>query len=237
MSLHPFSTPLSGSARQAEARIRNLFQGPKRRPPVWLMVLVLLLILSCGGLVACQSQEAPPLEGDCVQTGEHDAPSARLIQAVLDRGLSALDLTSPPVSQVLATLPGNGCTLAAVSLSPTGPPTIYWPSAWCRSPTGLSALSFWCRARDASPMPFPSSRTGPPYLLYTANSLSQWLSQGESGLLAFDGTQFTWVWPVEGDVRGRAPPPGRPMTPTGRTLWRSLLQAAWTCLPDGLRRH
>ena len=50
----PFSTPLSGSARQAEARIRNLFQGPKRRPPVWLMVLVLLLILSCGGLVACQ---------------------------------------------------------------------------------------------------------------------------------------------------------------------------------------
>ena len=24
----PFSTPLSGSARQAEARIRNLFQGP-----------------------------------------------------------------------------------------------------------------------------------------------------------------------------------------------------------------
>ena len=47
----PFSTPLSGSARQAEARIRNLFQGPKRRPPVWLMVLVLLLILSCGCLL------------------------------------------------------------------------------------------------------------------------------------------------------------------------------------------
>ena len=41
----PFSTPLSGSARQAEARIRNLFQGPKRRPPVWLMVLALLLSL------------------------------------------------------------------------------------------------------------------------------------------------------------------------------------------------
>ena len=26
----PFSTPLSGSAQQAEARIRNLFQGPKQ---------------------------------------------------------------------------------------------------------------------------------------------------------------------------------------------------------------
>lgn len=56
----PFSTPLSGSARQAEARIRNLFQGPKRRPPVWLMVLALLLILSCGGLVTCQDQKVPP---------------------------------------------------------------------------------------------------------------------------------------------------------------------------------
>ena len=56
----PFSTPLSGSAQQAEARIRNLFQGPKRRPPVWLMVLALLLILSCGWLVTCQDQKVPP---------------------------------------------------------------------------------------------------------------------------------------------------------------------------------
>ena len=47
----PLSTPLSGSARQAEARIRNLFQGPKRLTPFWLIVLVLLLILSCCGLV------------------------------------------------------------------------------------------------------------------------------------------------------------------------------------------
>ena len=30
----PFSTPLSGSARQAEARIRNLFQCEKKRPPL-----------------------------------------------------------------------------------------------------------------------------------------------------------------------------------------------------------
>ena len=60
----PFSTPLSGSARQAEARIRNLFQGPKRRPPVWLMVLALLLILSCGGLVTCQDQKFRRKSGD-----------------------------------------------------------------------------------------------------------------------------------------------------------------------------
>ena len=58
----PLSTPLSGSARQAEARIRNLFQGPKRRPPVWLMALTLLLISSCGGLVTCRTAASPPPE-------------------------------------------------------------------------------------------------------------------------------------------------------------------------------
>ena len=58
----PLSTPLSGSARQAEARIRNLFHGPKRRPPVWLMALTLLLIFSCGGLVTCRTAASPPPE-------------------------------------------------------------------------------------------------------------------------------------------------------------------------------
>ena len=58
----PLSTPLSGSARQAEARIRNLFQGPKRRPPVWLRALTLLLIFSCGGLVTCRTAASPPPE-------------------------------------------------------------------------------------------------------------------------------------------------------------------------------
>ena len=58
----PLSTPLSGSARQAEARIRNLFQGQKRRPPVWLMALTLLLIFSCGGLVTCRTAASPPPE-------------------------------------------------------------------------------------------------------------------------------------------------------------------------------
>ena len=58
----PLSTPLSGSARQAAARIRNLFQGPKRRPPVWLMALTLLLIFSCGGLVTCRTAASPPPE-------------------------------------------------------------------------------------------------------------------------------------------------------------------------------
>ena len=80
----PLSTPLSGSARQAEARIRNLFQGPKRRPPVWLMALTLLLIFSCGGLVTCRTAASPsPEEGAPVFSlttpGEESVPFSDLL--------------------------------------------------------------------------------------------------------------------------------------------------------------
>lgn len=44
----PFSTPLSCSARQAEARIRNLFQCEKKRPPLPLLFLAAPAHLSCG---------------------------------------------------------------------------------------------------------------------------------------------------------------------------------------------
>ena len=57
----PFSTRLSGSARETELRMRSIFQWKKKRPPVWLMVLTAALILSCGSLVSCRSrQDTPP---------------------------------------------------------------------------------------------------------------------------------------------------------------------------------
>ena len=52
----PFSTPLSGSAREAEERIRNIFQYQKKRPPLLFFVLACILALSCGGLVSCHTQ-------------------------------------------------------------------------------------------------------------------------------------------------------------------------------------
>ena len=52
----PFSTPLSGSAREAEDRIRNIFQYQKKRPPALLLALACALALLCGGLVSCQPQ-------------------------------------------------------------------------------------------------------------------------------------------------------------------------------------
>ena len=60
----PFATHLSGSARETELRIRNIFQWKRLRPPVWLMALVGAIILLCGSLVSCQNQvkQTPPAE-------------------------------------------------------------------------------------------------------------------------------------------------------------------------------
>lgn len=56
----PFATRLSGSAKETELRIRNIFQWKKLRPPVWVMALAALVILTCGGLVSCQSKPQMP---------------------------------------------------------------------------------------------------------------------------------------------------------------------------------
>ena len=53
----PFTTALSGSAKETEDRIRNIFQYQKKRPPVPALFLACALALSCGGLVSCQAQE------------------------------------------------------------------------------------------------------------------------------------------------------------------------------------
>ena len=47
----PFSTRLSGSAKETELRIRNIFQWQKKRPPVVMIALILVLIIGCFSLV------------------------------------------------------------------------------------------------------------------------------------------------------------------------------------------
>ena len=54
----PFSTPLSGSARETELRLKNIFSGPKKRPPVLFLALMFSLCVFCGNLVSCQVKEA-----------------------------------------------------------------------------------------------------------------------------------------------------------------------------------
>mgnify|MGYP006865380128 CR=1 FL=1 len=71
----PFSTPLSGSARETELRLKNIFSGPKKRPPVLFLALMFSLCVFCGNLVSCQVKEAevPDAGGSSSQTDSSQA--------------------------------------------------------------------------------------------------------------------------------------------------------------------
>ena len=53
----PFSTHLSGSARETEIRIRSIMSGPKKRPPLPFLILAFSLCIFCGNIVSCQVAE------------------------------------------------------------------------------------------------------------------------------------------------------------------------------------
>lgn len=55
----PFSTRLSGSAKETELRLRSIFQWKKKRPPVILFILTVAVLFACFGLVSCEPEEAP----------------------------------------------------------------------------------------------------------------------------------------------------------------------------------
>ena len=96
----PFSTQLSGLARETEIRIRNIFSGPKRRPPVPVMVLTVLLILFCGNIVSCQMAET-------------EAPEPGV-------NSSLVDLPDPPEQKPVAEFREDSETLENVDLDGDG---------------------------------------------------------------------------------------------------------------------
>ncbi|MCI8869888.1 MAG: hypothetical protein HFF39_04995 [Lawsonibacter sp.] len=120
-----FSTSLSGSARAAEGRIRNVFQKNKKRPPLWLMALCAAVCLLCGSLVSCQgrtdrtpegpasssSAPEPPEGGDSVPPPQTDIRSA----AVLERVSAWLEAWSREEDSALA-LSGGAAQWRIVSL-------------------------------------------------------------------------------------------------------------------------
>ena len=57
----PFFTPLSGSAKETEIRLRNIFSGPKKRPPVLFLVLMFSVCIFCGNLISCQGPTQPAI--------------------------------------------------------------------------------------------------------------------------------------------------------------------------------
>lgn len=86
----PFSTPLSGSAKETELRLKNIFSGPKKRPPVLFLALVFAACIFCGNLVSCQMSEAEPPDTSSPGPGElsipADAGSGEVLQLLLTGG-------------------------------------------------------------------------------------------------------------------------------------------------------
>lgn len=99
----PFSTPLSGSARETELRLRNIFSGPKKRPPALFLALVFAACLLCGNLVSCNVAEAEPPRPDIAVDWENLAPP--------DLSLVPVDWENLPEPTPLYTLEDNGNVL------------------------------------------------------------------------------------------------------------------------------
>ena len=185
----PFSTPLSGSAREAEERIRNIFQYKKKRPPLLLFLLACALALSCGGLVSCQTH--PP------------APSLSQEDEVLLSLLAAEDQSireEGDEPRLLTTLPQGDYLLGAAAYSHRLGDTLLI-GVMDRRTGELAAPVYQHGIDHGTPYVTTFQQNGVDYLLYTANGMHQGLSYGTAGLVAFQGDDFTWTWPVEGDLR------------------------------------
>lgn len=87
----PFSTPLSGSAREVKMRLEQIAAGPQKRPPLIFIVLVSAVCLLCGNLVSCQvGAENPADSSSSLQepaappAAERDARAREVYAQVLE---------------------------------------------------------------------------------------------------------------------------------------------------------
>ena len=192
----PFSTPLSRSARETELRLRSIFQWKKKRPPVWLMALMALVCLSCGSLVSCQVEGASP----------DAAPSAAGESTVWDALRASVDLTELDDSEglaytMLASVPGDGYTLAALSIHDWYPRYSLVIGAVDNATGELLGPVFEARGYGSLPQCIAVTRyDGSSALLYTANGMAQGHSWGEAGLVSWSEGGLDWSWPVEGNI-------------------------------------
>ena len=98
----PFSTPLSGSAKETEIRIRNIMSGPKRRPPVLFLALVFSVCIFCGNLVSCQSDpRVVCLERTNARYLSREEVPEELAFASVDVSFISLKLILPPLAALL----------------------------------------------------------------------------------------------------------------------------------------
>lgn len=175
------STRMSGSASETEQRLRHLFAKHKR-PALALVAVVGFSIGLCGSLVACRTQMG----------------QEQRLDALYDT--AAMSFGQEPEREELACIQGRGGTLVAAYFYDDYPR--YTLAIGVEDEDAqVTAPVFSTHFAGGRPHVSTFEKDGVDYLLYTANGGGQGSTYGEAGLIAFDGTDFTWVWPVEGDVR------------------------------------
>ena len=198
----PFSTPLSGSARERKLRLVSIFQWKKKRPPLPLLCLCLAAGLLCGALASCQSQPAPQT-GSASSESSSDtsaqSPESLILEALAPYAQGLEETSKTSISYLLQEdedryfgagrySSGERYSLVIGLVNPDG--TVLGSPFETGAYGGRPYLqTFW--------------KDGQKYLLYTATGMQTGLSWGEAGLIRLEEDDFTWVWPVEGDIRDK----------------------------------
>jgi hypothetical protein len=212
----PFSTPLSGSAREVELRLKNIFSGPKKRPPALFLALVFAMCIFCGNLVSCQVSETPPdvstPDARAVTLDQADPPREDVEAWLLRTLLQAADEEQPfqdPVAQLMDFIEKDGWVLGAVFVEDHLENTLIL--GIMDKETGEVPHAIFQRSCHAGVPQVVTFRgdDGLFRLLYTFNGQENGQLDGQAGVIRFDGEFMAWEWPVEGDARyGKAFPDG-----------------------------
>ena len=232
----PFSTPLSGSARETELRLKNIFSGPKKRPPVLFLALMFSVCLLCGNLVSFQVEAATyadsaPNQPNHSQTAdasldltEHEpasvtyqtgeAPLSEGEQLLLEKLFRAAERQNGwqfqvPTAQLMSYIQKDGWVLGAVFVEDHLENTLIL-GIMDKATGEVPHSVFQCSCHIGVPSIVTFQKDDGAYrLLYTFNGQENGQLDGQAGVVRFDGEFMAWEWPVEGDARyGKAPPDG-----------------------------
>lgn len=89
----PFSTALSGSAKETEIRLKNIFSGSKKRPPILFLALMFSVCLLCGNLVSCNVAQAEMPDASTAEPAASSEPGIPVLPQEADRAvLDNIDL-------------------------------------------------------------------------------------------------------------------------------------------------
>ena len=237
----PFSTPLSGSARETEIRIRSIMSGPKKRPPLPFLILAFSLCVFCGNIVSCQMAEAeqdPPdisvpdtsLSAPVPVDQEFPLQSEEeewLLQALFQAADGEQSFQTP-TARLLDNIQTDDLILGAALVEDHLENTLLL-GVMDRETRALTGPVFRYAVKNGFPnivTVYPklynyNSEEGP-CLLYTFNGQENGQYTGQAGLVCLDGKDLAWKWPAEGDVRDLDSPAGQAY----RDFWTGHLAVA-----------